>query len=469
VHLRREGCSKGSALLQAPATGISKKVGLSLPRIGDSTMAARTSALARADEGPVVLQVPLSKDHLRKMDVSDNGRSYKVFRIMPAVCDWPAEQVPDGPNPRSHEEECLRSAVAKAIKKTLLDAPSDFQLANRGGCLLAESLKYDPEREEITIVLSDLDVHGMADGATSNKVIAEAQNEALTTKDTEKRSEILTALRQARFNVEVVVGLTDHDRIMSLVRGRNTSIQVRPWSLSDFDHRFDWIKEIIDRNGGPFEEKVGWEENAGAEITVLDIISIMTLFHPVFDDPTERRRRSPTMAFSSKGANDTRISDKKLEGGFKQLTNVLEDILDLHDYIYVNFYPKYEQFCREYKGQQVARLATKKKKGIEKKDTVLPLTRVVSKYRVDKGIIFPLLASLRCLLDFDNGAAQWKTDPKEFFDEFGSDLMALLFEQYDLCNYDPAKLGKSRSVYSVLHNEVRQKLTESLHGIEADF
>jgi hypothetical protein len=430
-------------------------------------MTARSISSARANDDAIVLEVPLSKDHIRKMEVYDNGRSYTVFRIMPFVRDWPAEKVPDGANPRSHEEECLRSSVAKAIKRTLLDTPNDFQLANRGGCLLADSLKFDAEREQITIVLSDPDVHGMADGATSNKVIAEVQAEALTTKDVEERADILDSLRQARFNVEVVVGLTDHDRIMNLVRGRNTSIQVRPWSLSDFDHRFDWIKEIIDRKGGSFKDKVGWEENAGKDITVLDIIGIMTLFHPVFDDPAEKKRRSPTMAFSSKGSNDKRIVDPKLEVGFRLLGNVLEDILDLHDYVYVNFHQVYETFCREYRGQQIARLATKKKKGFEKKDTVLPLTGAVSEYRIDKGIIFPLLASLRCLLDFENGTARWITDPKKFFDEYGSDLMALLFEQYELCNHDPAKLGKSRSVYSVLHNEVRQKLAENLHEAES--
>jgi hypothetical protein len=400
------------------------------------------------------------------MDVCENGRSYTVFRIMPVVNDWPAEKVPDGANPRSHEEQCLKSPVAKAIKKTLLEAPNDFQLANRGGCLLADSLKFDPEREQITIVLSDLEIHGMADGATSNKVIAQVQEEALTTNDVEERAAIQESLLQARFNVEVVVGLTDHDRIMNLVRGRNTSIQVKPWSLSDFDNRFEWIKDIIDRKDGPFSDKVGWEENAGKDTTVLDVIGIMMLFHPIFDDPAEKKRRSPTMAFSSKAGNDRRIVDAKLEGGFKQLGNVLEDILSLHDYVYANFDETYETFCREYRGQQ-ARLATKRKKGFERKPTVLPLTGTVSEIRIDKGILFPLLASLRCLLDFSNGTARWITDPKKFFDEYGSDLMALLIEQYELCNYDPAKLGKSRSVYSVLHNEVRQKLAENLHEVES--
>jgi len=412
----------------------------------------------------VVLTLRLSKDHLRKIELSEPDGQYVIYRLMPSVEDWPAGKVPDGPNPRSHDEECLRSGVAKAIRSTLLNAPQDFQLANRGGCLLAEALKYDPDREQATIILTDLEVHGMADGATSNKVIAEAQQEALETKDPEARAAILEALSRARFNVEVVVGLTDHDRIMSLVRGRNTSIQVRPWTLADFDHKFDWIKEIIDRAEGPFQDKVGWEENSGKEISVLDIISVMTLFHPIFDDVAERRRRAPTVAFASKGTSDRRLVDETMAPGYRQLANVLEDLLGLHDHIYVNFEPTYERYNKEVhnRGSKLG-----KRSGAKNSPITLPLTGRQSEYQIDKGLVFPLLASLRCLLKFDDGVASWRVDPNEFFEEFGPDLMGVLIEQYELCGRNPATTGKTKAVYAALHNQARLLLAESLHDAAA--
>jgi hypothetical protein len=420
---------------------------------------ASHSAPTRANGDCVILQVRHAKDQLRKVDVSDENGTYTIYRLMPVVQDWPAQKVPDGPNPRSHEDECLRSSVAKAIRETLIHAPEDFQLANRGGCLLAESLKFDPERELVTISLEDLSVHGMADGATSNKVIAEVQEDALTTDDPDVSAALRDSLGRARFNVEVVVGLSDHDRIMSLVRGRNTSIQVRPWSLADFDHKFDWIKDIIDRKDGPFQGKVGWDENSGKPVSVLDLISLMTLFHPVYDNAKERRKRTPTIAFSNKGTSDKRLVDDQLAAGFRQLRGVLPEILDLYEYIYAEFHPVYERFCKEYKDRG-AKLA--KRKGFVLKETTLPLTGRVSGYRIDKGMLFPLLASFRCLLNFDSGEAEWRVDPKAFFDDLGVDLMAVLFELYEMSGRNPATVGKQRAVYAALHDQARILLSEKL-------
>ena len=417
------------------------------------------SVSARTDTGSISLQFPHSKEQLRKIEVSDNGSSYTIYRLMPFVKSWPAADVPDGPNPRSHQEECLRSGVAKAIRKTLIENPEDFSLANRGGCLLADSLKFDPERGRVTVVLTDLEIHGMADGATSNAVISEVQKLSKSSPNAKERDVIDLALEKARFNLEVVVGLTEHERIMSLVKGRNTSVQVRPWSLADFDRKFDWIKELIDRNGGPFAGRIGWEENSGADVSVLDLISLMTLFHPIFDDPAERRRRAPTSAFSGKGTNDKRLLDSKMESGYRKLGGVLEDLIRLHDHVYKNFEPMYERYNKEVhnKGSKLG-----KRRGIDNKPITLPLTGDVSEYKIDKGLIFPLLASFRCLLNFDQQEARWLMEPFEFFDQYGTELMGLLFEQYELCGRNPATTGKKKTVYTSLHNQARLLLSEKI-------
>ena len=49
-------------------------------------------------------------------------------------------------------------------------------------------------------------------------------------------------LKDARLHVEVIVGIGDRDRIGRLVSGRNTSRQVKSWSLAEFDGTFDWIR-----------------------------------------------------------------------------------------------------------------------------------------------------------------------------------------------------------------------------------
>jgi AIPR protein len=126
---------------------------------------------------PFTIHFPHSKEELRRIPFKDEYGQYEVYRISPAAANWPAEKIPDGVNPRSHDEECLDSKVARDIEKTLREEPEDFWLANRGGFLLAEKVKFDPDRGEVAITLSDEGLHGMADGATTNKVIAKLRKE----------------------------------------------------------------------------------------------------------------------------------------------------------------------------------------------------------------------------------------------------------------------------------------------------
>lgn len=406
---------------------------------------------------PITLRFPHSKDELRRITVKDDFGEYDVYRISPTVANWPAELVPSGVNPRSHDAECLKSGVAKAIEKTLREEPEDFWLANRGGFLLVEKVKFDPERGQLELLLTNDDLHGLADGATTNAVIIKLRSELSNTPSDSLRA----SLEKARFNMDVVVGLSNRDRVASLVQGRNTSVQVKGWSLNDFRGKFDWLKEFIDREKSegheesPFRGKIGWEENAATDWSVLDLISLMTLFHPSYSDKSNRRRGVPNSAFSNKGAADKRFVDEKMAPGYRALLPVLEDIIRFHDHVYAQFEPTYERYNREVLGKG-AKLA--RRRGVDKKATILPLTGTESEYKVEKGLLFPLLAAHRALLHFPNGNAEWRIDPVEFFGEFGLDLVGRLFDEYEKLGKNPAAVGKNRSVYENLYEKAENLL-----------
>jgi len=402
-----------------------------------------------------VIRFPHSKDYLRRISVDDSEGLYDVYRLEPRVLDWPASEIPDDVNPRSHDEECLKSKVARDIEQTLRESPEDFWLANRGGFVLVEKVRFDPEKSVVTLIITDTDIHGMADGATTNAVISKLQKELHQKDDPGLRK----ALELARVNLDVVVGITDRERIAKLVQGRNRSRAVKEWTLADFKGEFDWIKKVIDRDHGPFKDRIGWEENSGNPVSVLDLISMMLLFHPIYDDPSDRRRMAPTAAYSSKGINDRRLTDPKMAPGFRQLEPVLEDIIRLHDHVYSAFEPTYERYNKEV-NKTGAKLA--RRKGVENKRFSLPLTGNQTEYKVDKGLLFPLLASLRALLNFENGKASWRVDPVGFFDDYGPDLMGTLIDQYELCNKNPQTTGKKKANYTALHNQARLKLGEKL-------
>ncbi len=113
----------------------------------------KTSILLNS-ETPRVIRFSHSKDDLRRISVEDSDGRYDVYRLEPRTIDWPAAEIPDDVNPRSHDDECLKGTVARDIEKTLRESPEDFWLANRGGFVLVEKVKFDPQKYIVTLTIS---------------------------------------------------------------------------------------------------------------------------------------------------------------------------------------------------------------------------------------------------------------------------------------------------------------------------
>src|SRR5512146_2721122 len=94
-----------------------------------------------------------------------------------AVCS--AKYLPDNfPMETNPREQNLNSKVARKIREGLLGEESGpmFHLLNRGLLLSAESVQYDNQPEEITIVMSDSRTHGVVDGGHTYRIITGEKN-----------------------------------------------------------------------------------------------------------------------------------------------------------------------------------------------------------------------------------------------------------------------------------------------------
>jgi hypothetical protein len=412
---------------------------------------------------PKVLRFPVDKEHYRRIEVEPG---VTIFHLYPSLGAWIGREAPDDVNPRSHEDNALTGSVPKAIETTLREFPQDFYLANRGESILAESVSYDPERQVVEVVLTSHSgedaSHGVADGGTTDGVIARVQGTAARDFGTDFRNltpdQIPNNLRAARVHLEVIVGLEDRDRIGRLVQGRNTSRQVKTWTMADFKGGFDWIKQILERQGGPFRGKVGYEENAEADLNILEVIAIITLFHPSYDD----KGKAPTAAYSSKGRMDARLTDQTSAPGYRTLASVLEDILRLHDHVYANFHKKYAE---AFPGGKLGRRGKTENRLFPRSAKHLPLTGARSEYQIPTGVLYPLLASLRALIRFpkegDPNGAKWRMNPIQFFDENGAELMENLISQLEVVQNNPQTLGKTKTVYIALHDRARLLVSDA--------
>jgi hypothetical protein len=384
-----------------------------------------------------------------------------IIEAKPFLCHYQAGKTPNTINPRSHGEECLKSPLAKEIKKTLLDDPEAFMLENRGCLILAKEARYDKTKEELTLIFDDLESHGMADGATSDTVISQVQKELLGDKEFHLVSpdEFPEQFKIARFKMEILVGLTDRDMIAKIVQGRNSSRNVKGWSMSDFRGEYDWIKDILEAPNSRFKDKVGYDENAGKNLDALDIISYLNLFHPAYNNSNDDESLAPTASYSGKGRLNQIMEREDMKEGFRQLAPLLPSILDLHDYVYSNFERAYET---AYDGK--ARLGKRleiKSKG-NGKPWLLPLTETPTNYMIPAGLLYPLLSSLRALIDFGkrkDSTPKWKEDPKAFFDKHGPVLVKRLFRLLQSAG-SQNKLGKDPETYRNMLLEGKNCLQE---------
>lgn len=392
----------------------------------------------------LVVEFSVSKEHFRRMEFDENGRKFSICHIYPKLSDYRAGLIPDKVNPRSHEENVLKGSVVNEIKETLISSPEDMILANRGATILASKVLFDPDKSRVKIILSEHDdrstaLHGIADGATSDAVISLIQ-----------KSEIDSInLSKARFHIQVYTGLEDRDDIKKLSKGKNRSKSVKSWSIADWSGKFDSLKQIIELS--KFKDRIGYEENSGKPANILDVISVMTLFHPIYENPNNL---GITSAYSSKGTMDERFTNEEMIEGYKQLENILEDLLELHDYVYCNFDITNKNFSSK-NGKQI-RVGRRKNEATDQKtfpdrNVELPFTGNKTKRYVAASVLYPMLASLRCLIDFSGKKAVWKIDPKKFWDVHGPEIQNHMLELLEEYGNNPNTFGKKSHVYKALH------------------
>ena len=414
---------------------------------------------------PLELQFFVGKEFMRRIAIphSDKRRNPVLqYELLPTLAHYPGRVIPDSVNPRSHDDSCLKSSVARDIETTIRETPEDMAIANRGITIVAESVEFNPHTQQIKIIIADPKNQGIADGGTTDAVIAKFQASIANGKryldlPQDEREKLLG---ECRVPLHVFVGLDDRDRISNLVQGRNTSRTVRSWSMADFKGEFDWIKDILEAADSPFKGKVGYEENSTEPLSILDVLAIVTLFHPIWDEDNDGSR-APVVGYSGKGRLDALLEKEGFAAGYRGLTDVFIDILKLHDHVYAGFEGAYAR------GIKAARLG--RRSGVETRVGGVPfqlITGATSNYVIPSGFLYPLLASLRACLTYGKRGerkdqARWKVNPFEFFDAEGHKLVRALIDQVDEWGGSPQVAGKKTPVYIAVHQKAQLLLNRT--------
>ena len=348
-------------------------------------------------------------------------------------------------NPRSHDDNALKSRVASAIQDSVKKNPEDFHLLNRGLLVIASRAWYDNKKELLHININSPEQGGLADGATTDRVLSRVKQEAEAFAD---EHSIPDYLDKAYVHVEVVAGegITSSDAVLRLTDARNTSIQVKPWSLADLGGSFDWLKKIIENSR--FKDKIRYEENGKEPVDIRSILGLLTLFHPKWDQD----RKHPIVAYTGKGRLLQGYYEKpEWKSGYRALAPVVIDILDLYEHVKTSFELAYKSAFGA-----TARLGGRKEVDYRDKPTIpLYLTGEYTQYGVPDGWVYPILGSLRGLLDEKgDGSLQWHVDPKGFFGTHGPKLVQDVVEISEQLGRNAQSTGKSRVLWQSLHQTV---------------
>jgi hypothetical protein len=391
-------------------------------------------------------RIPVDKNLIRSFD-DPHDKQLSIHHAYIRVKDFPNGTIPDKVNPRSHEE--LSGRIPDAIEESLKDSTKWFHLVNRGLLVVAQKAWYDNRTEVLHLVIDSEDEGGVADGATTDRVIRNVKR-GVSAAEFEKltEAEIPEYLKQAFVHVEIISGsLTE--MLVPLTRARNTSNQVKEFAIENLGGGFNWLKGVIESS--QFRGRIRFRENDPEPVDVRTVLGLLTLFHPKWNEIG----KEPIVAYTAKGSVMNYYKDEEWRPGYEQLAPVVVSILELYEYVHANFNAQYEKYKE--KMDKGSRFGGRKEVRYNGNDWTLPLTGLKTKHFISDGWLYPMLGAFRMLLDFpktSRGKVEWITDPKDFYDKYGSEFVADVCDQSESLGSNPNATGKSRPLWNNLRTKM---------------
>lgn len=335
-------------------------------------------------------------------------------------------------------------------EESLKEKPESFHLLNRGLLVLAQTAWYDNKTHLFHVIIDSPQEGGLADGATTDRVLRDAKQAVSPADfDTLSEAEIPNFLKDAFVHVEVISGEIG-EMLVPLTGTRNTSNQVKEFSLENLGGGFDWLKQEIEAS--EIRGRVRYKENDPQPVDVRTVLALITMFHNKWNEI----KKEPVIAYTSKGSILDYYRNEDWRAGYEQLRPVVVDILRLHEHIHVEFETQYENY-KDTLGTGSKLGKRKEVRYSDKKPFKLPLTGGETHYFIPDGWLYPLLASFRQLLAFPKngrGTVKWVTDPQTVFDKFGHEFVADIVEQSYALGQNPNATGKSRPLWNNLRTKM---------------
>lgn len=397
--------------------------------------------------------IPVQPDHIRTI-VDPTDRSRKTVYALVNVLDLPVERdngecriaFPLSPDPRVPKQ----SKVTKIISNSLQAWDGKFHLKNRGITISAAECEYNNASKRMTLVIPLDDQYGILDGGHTTLSI-----ENVLCADLPDRNDIVDQY----VRLEILIGCEDF--LGEIAQARNTSMQVKRFSLKNKEGEFQWLKEAL----APWDRQIRWSENDSEPFPVLELLQILTAVNPHFG-----RNNHPVEAYNNaaKCLEYAIAADDRY--GYRRLSNVAKDVWRLYDTIRYRWWDLYNQ-PHPVTGRRgrAGRLREVRERRRNRARLMQYVTLDIAgdpnsgDLHVEKGLAIPLLAAFRCLLTTGgDDKHQWSVDPFGFFEEHGALLVRLVMEASDSRDNNPNTVGRDKTVYDLLYRTVENEVLRSM-------
>ena len=380
----------------------------------------------------MVYQLPVQPEHIRVLR-SPNFEGIRTAYAYIALLDFPTD-LPLSPDPRVPKP----NAVVRRIKDSLKSNDGLFHVLNRGIAISAARAEYDNAKGILTVDIPDEEYYGILDGGHSNFSVEDVKKTLLRSGESTEQF----------VKVEILTGVEDH--LGKIASARNYSKAVKEISLANYNKELDWFKTAL----GPIADRLRWSENDDEPFDAMEYLQVVAAFN------TDRFTAIDHPLDSYKNAGKCLDMLTSGEEGCKSLAPVISDIVRLYDTIRLNWWDMYRQPDEDGKrGRPGRRTEVKNRKRGKGRLLQFPALdqqhdSTDEQYHVEKGLVIPLVAAFRSLLDPSKTPVDWRTDPFTFWKLNGPTLVRKIMDASDQRGQNPHVVGRDKTVYEALYESV---------------
>lgn len=410
-------------------------------------------------------------------------------------------------NPRSSKT----NAVTDGIQNSLESDPDLFPFKTKG-ILLASSEYTMLDRGRIIIRPQDRSVEGILDGGHNTLAIGlymlkqalEFGGRSLDSKVrkwdefkeawTENRDLVSLYFDHVRNNpgpadkldtlvpVELLVPRDQADsacvekfryNLLDICDARNANVQLSLAAKDNQSGLFDSLRSAMEATNPFLVGRIEWKPNEGTgEIKVLDIVALAWIPLSLVQDVHDKGGRklqppAPAKLYSAKGAclsqydkfmNSDDVTTQSADDYKRTLTNhevesafeIAAMLPDLYDYLFAALPAAYNAASGKY-----GRITAVKNLNERRTKRATPFQGTEIDTLSPDGFVMPLVYGLISLMERrqmpDGGyEIRWKVaDPKGFLQKNLGKIVEKYKGVFDVCDYDPQKVGKSTLSYDV--------------------